>query len=264
MDLYWLSMRQQPLVTEMRDKGRNMRNLLRYSLALLFAMSMPGAQALELMTEDDPPNNMIRDGKVSGIAADKLAEAFRRAGVAQRMQLVPWARAYQSALTQPGYCAFSAARTTGREPLFKWIGPVAATDWVLYMPAGLDKPAHLEEVRRETIGGYVQDVISVWLAENGFRVDAATADAANPRKLMAGRIRYWASSPPRANALIVKEGLVGQIVPVLTFGHTGLYLACHATTEDALVQRLNQALQKMKDDGTSARIEARYARWPAE
>lgn len=239
-----------------------MRNLLRHTLALLFALSVPGAHALNLMTEDDPPHNMLKDGGISGIAADKLAEAFRRTGVPQNMQLVPWARAYQSALTQPGYCAFSAARTAEREPLFKWIGPVAAMDWVLYTRAGAERPARLEDIRKETIGGYVQDVISTWLVENGFRVDAAPGDAANPRKLMAGRIRYWASSRPRATSLLAKEGLSGQIVPVLAFGHTDLYLACHVTTEDVLVQRLNTALQKMKEDGTAARIEARYARWP--
>lgn len=241
-----------------------MHNLLRCGLALILALAAPGASALELMTEDDPPHNMLQDGRLTGISTDKLVEAFRRAGVPQTMRLLPWARAYQSALTQPGYCAFSAARTVEREPLFKWIGPIAAMDWALYTRAGGERPARLEDVRQETIGGYLQDVISVWLADRGYLVDAAPGDTANPRKLMAGRIRYWASSRPRATALLAREGLSRQIVPVLTFGHTDLYLACNFSTDDTLVQRLNATLQTMREDGTSARIEARYARWPME
>lgn len=223
------------------------------------------AQALELMAEDDPPHNMLRDGKLAGIATDKLAEAFLRAGVPQHMELVPWARAYQSALTQPGFCAFSAARTAEREALFKWIGPVAAMDWVLYARSDAGPaPARLEDARKKTIGGYLQDVISVWLADKGYHVDTASSDAANPRKLLAGRIDYWASSRPRATALLAKEELAKRIVPVLTFGHTDLYLACHKATSDEVVKKLNQALRAMQVDGSSAKIEARYARWPME
>lgn len=240
---------------------------MRNSSAAIFTMLLLYASAphaLQLLAEDDPPNNMLKQGRLVGIATEKLQEAFRRTGMAPNMALVPWARAYQSALTQPEHCAFSAARTAERELMFKWIGPVAETDWVLYMRADGDKPATLDNVRSENIGGYVQDVIAVWLADHGYRVDTATSDAANPRKLLLGRINYWASARPRAMVLLEKEDLVGQIVPALTFGHTDLYLACHRTTPDALVQKLNAALRKMKEDGTSTRIDTRYARWPAE
>lgn len=224
------------------------------------------AHALELLAEDDPPNNMLHNGRLIGMSTDKLAEAFRRAGVPQKMEVVPWARAYQSALTQPGFCAFSAARTAERETLFRWIGPVAQTDWVLYARADskLPRPAKLEDVAGKVLGGYLQDVISLWLADHGYRVDTAPSDAANPRKLLAGYIDYWASAGPRAVALLAKEDLANRIVPVLTFGHTDLYLACHKSTSEDVVKKLNNALRAMKDDGTSVKIDARYARWPAE
>src|SRR3990167_1547874 len=96
--------------------------------ASLFAVSAAGL-ALELATEEDAPHNMEKNGKVVGIASEKLEMAFQRVGASQRIELMPWARAYQSALNLPGHCAFSAARTSEREALFKWIGPVAAMDW---------------------------------------------------------------------------------------------------------------------------------------
>jgi polar amino acid transport system substrate-binding protein len=233
---------------------------LQSTIAALLLFACTGGQALELVTEADPPLNMLRDGKVVGIATDKLQEAFRRAGVFEHIELMPWARAYESALTQPGYCVFSAARTTGREALFKWVGPVAAVDWVLYARTDTAPPERLQDIRTKSIGGYLQDVISIWLTDHGYHVETAIRDADNPKKLLGGRIDYWASTRPRATALLAGEHLAGQIVPVLTFGHTELYLACHRDTADSIVRRLNRALSHMRSDGTAARIEARYAR----
>jgi len=233
---------------------------MRFLAGVLFSMACLAANALELVTEDDPPHNMLRNGKVVGVATEQLEEAFRRSGIAEHIELMPWARAYQSALHRTGYCVFSAARTAEREPLFKWIGPIAAMDWTLYARADNPaRPSTLDEVRKEVIGGYLQDVISVWLADHGYRVETAPNDGLNPNKLMMGRIKYWATSRPRATALLAEGDLGARIVPVLTFGHTDLYLACHRSVPDALVRNLNAARREMKDDGRAANIEARYA-----
>jgi polar amino acid transport system substrate-binding protein len=220
-----------------------------------------GAPALELTTEDDPPHNMLKDGKLTGVATEKLEEAFKRIGVAEHATLMPWARAYQSALTTHDVCVYSAGRTAEREALFQWVGPIATLDWVLYARAdGTPKPARLEDVRREKIGGYLQDVISVWLAGNGYHVDTAPGDDFNPQKLLNNRFNYWASSRTRAGSLIEKQGLGERIIPVLTFGHTDLYLACNLAVSSETITKLNDALRQMTQDGSSAKIEAHFSR----
>lgn len=227
------------------------------ALAMLLSFSAP---ALELVTEDDPPHNMMKDGKVVGIATDKLREAFKRINAPARIELMPWARAYQSALEQPDFCVFSAARTAPREPLFKWVGPLAAMDWVLYTRA--DHPAKvskLEDIKNDVIGGYLQDVISVWLASQGYRVETVPNDALNPKKLLSGRFNYWASSRPRASSLLAKDKLEALIVPALTFGHTDLYLACNPAVPTATVEDLNTALRRMAEDGSARKIDATYS-----
>ncbi len=231
-----------------------------YLLAGLLLCSAIDACAIELVTEDDPPHNMLnKDGKLVGVATEKLEEAFRRAGIPEHAELMPWARAYQSALSTNDVCVFSAGRTAERESLFRWVGPVATLDWVLYARADIaHKPAKLEEVKKEVLGGYLQDVISVWLANNGYHVDTAPGDDSNPQKLLNGRFNFWASSRTRAGALLAKQGLTDRIVPVLTFGHTDLYLACNPAVPAATVTKLNDALKQMQADGTSAKIEARY------
>jgi polar amino acid transport system substrate-binding protein len=231
-------------------------------LALCALLSWPVvAEQLHLLGEDDPPHNMLVKGKVVGISADKLHEALSRAGVTSDMELIPWARAYQGALTRPGYCVFSAARTPEREPLFKWVGPIAAMDWVLYARAEDARAmSSIEAARNRVIGGYNQDVISNWLLANNFRVELAANDEPNPKKLLSGRIDFWASSRPRASAMLAANSDYAKgIKPVLAFGRTDLYLACNNATSTETIAKLNNVLRAMQTDGTSARIEALYA-----
>jgi polar amino acid transport system substrate-binding protein len=224
---------------------------------LLFILQC--AYAVELVTEDGPPYNMYQNGKISGISTDKLTEAFSRINEPLHIQVMPWARAYQTALTLPDYCVYSTARTDERESLFNWVGPLAEMDWVLFSLANNPaKITRLEDLRLEVIGGYRQDVISNWLMEQGYQVDLATTDTINPQKLVKKRFKYWASSKLGATTLIANQGLTGRIVPVFTFHHANLYLACNKATSDSIIKKLNDALQKIHEDGTGARIEARY------
>ena len=124
---------------------------------LLFCCAMD-ACAIELVTEDDPPHNMLgKDGKLIGVA--------------EHATPMPWVRAYQSALSTADVCVFSVRA---------------------------DYPAKLEDVPTEMLGDYLQDVISVWLANNGYHVDTAPDDDYNPQKLRNGRFNFWASSRARA------------------------------------------------------------------
>ena len=226
-------------------------------LVLMFATLR--AWSVDLLTEEDPPNNMKRDGRIVGDATDKLEEAFKRVNAASHIDMMPWSRAYQSALNSADACVFSTARTPDRENQFQWVGPIAASDWTLYTRKdNATKIAKIDEVRKETIGGYSQDVISSWLSSHGYHVDAALSDDGNPQKLLHNHFNYWASARSRAAALLAKQGLTDSIVPVLSFGHTDLYLACNPGVSKDLVQKLNEALKKMAADGTSAAIDARY------
>ena len=138
---------------------------------LLFCCAVQ-ACAIELVTEDDPPHNMLgKDGKLIGVAAEKLEDAFHRAGVPEHAAPMPWVRAYQSALSTADVCVFSVLA---------------------------DYPAKLEDVPTEMLGDYLQDVISVWLANNGYHVDTAPDDDYNPQKLRNGRFNFWALSRTRA------------------------------------------------------------------
>jgi polar amino acid transport system substrate-binding protein len=240
------------------------RSLLLFAFPLLLAAAH--AAPLSLVTAHDPPHNMQSGAGIVGLSTEKLEEALRRSGIEYTLRFMPWPRAYQSALTLPGHCAFSMARTREREDQFKWVGPIAKMDWVLYARTQDQRaPTGLEDVRGALIGGSASDVITVWLVANKFKVDPTSTDSLNPAKLMAGRFDYWAVSRQRGLAMAAATGLTGRIAPVLTFGHSDLYLGCHREVADETLQKLNAALAEMRLDGSAERINARYANWlPAD
>jgi len=50
---------------------------------------------------------------------------------------------------------------------------------------------------------------------------------------------------------------------VLVFRQVDVYLACHRSVPDALVQKMNAALAAMHRDGTVRKIDQRYEQWRA-
>lgn len=234
-----------------------------HCVGLLSCLSLPLYAAeplqLRLLTEDFPPFSMLReDGQVDGLSSDIVREMMRRAGIAYRIELLPWVRAYNRAVLEPNTCVYSTTRTEQREPQLKWIGPVVENQWVLYgRDDGPKELRSLEAARRYRLGGYTGDAEAQYLIARGFEVDLASNDLQNLRKLLAGRIDLWATGKYLGAALIAREKATG-LRPLLTFNSVFLYLACNQMMADGTVRLLNEHLRGMHKDGTVDKINARY------
>jgi polar amino acid transport system substrate-binding protein len=228
----------------------------------LGCLSAASAQAEKLVvtTEDYPPFNMTKPGggEVVGISTDILKKAFALAKVDYQISLYPWARAYSMAQTDAKTCVYSTTRTEAREALFKWIGPLANNDWVLFASAeSTAKPASLDDVKTATIGGYQGDALSDFLKEKGFKVEVAPSDALNPKKLAAGRIDFWAAGKLLGPYIAAQAGVTG-LRQVLAIKETSMYLACSKDVADETVAGLNAAIKKLQDDGSVAAVNKLY------
>jgi len=233
--------------------------------AVILAVACPGVtgaapqRRLYLTTETSAPSSMLVNGRVAGIATDKLKSALARAGVAYEIALLPWKRAYTAASQQPDTCVYSTTRTPEREALFKWVGPLDTAHWVLMGRADRKLAlASLEQARGLRIGTYHGDARDAYLRSRGFATDAAPNDFLNPQKLLQGRIDLWAASWRRGSTVLQRNGWDKRIVPVLAFRQIDVYLACNPSVPDALVARLNAELDAMARDGTAQRIERAY------
>jgi len=234
--------------------------------ALLFvACALARANAaprLYLTTETSAPYSMRDGDRVIGIGTDMVREIMSRSGIAYSIELLPWKRAYAAALERSDTCVYSTSRTPEREADFKWIGPIGEAEWVLMGRAG--RRFHLrtlDDARAYRVGTYNGDARDQFLRARGFNVDPAPNDLINPKKLMMNRIDLWAASFRRGSGTLDRLGYAGKIVPVLVFNRIHVYLACNRAVPDALVTRMNGALEAMERDGTSRAILHRYDAW---
>jgi len=217
---------------------------------------------LYLTTELLAPSSMLEGGRVVGIATDKVRDAMRRAGVDYRIEVLPWKRAYHAALTRPDACVYSTTRTPEREALFKWVGPTDIAQWVLLGRADRKlQLSSLDDARGLRIGTYNGDAREAWLRSRGFTIDSTSNDWSNLHKLLAGRIDLWAASLRSGSTALARLGYDKQVLPLLVFKETGVYLACNRAVPDELVTRLNTAFEAIARDGTGRRIERSYEGW---
>ena len=239
--------------------------MLLFSTAMARA-ELPDNYKLVLLTENFPPFNMAVDQKnyaaednIQGINADIVRELFKRAGIDYSLTLrFPWDRIYKQVLEQPNWGLFSTTFTPEREPLFKWVGPLAETGWVLLAPSDSSlRLTSLEQARSYRVGAYKNDAVSQHLESNGFQLDNSLRDQENVDKLLKGQIDLWATTDPVGPYLAKQQGVSG-LTTVMRFNEGQLYLALNKGTPDEVVRRLQGALNEMKKDGSIAAIQRRY------
>ncbi|EMV9186260.1 ABC transporter substrate-binding protein, partial [Escherichia coli] len=83
---------------------------------------------------------------------------------------------------------------------------------------------------------------------HGFEPVLALRDQENAGKLQEGSIDLWASGDPAGRYLAKQVGVTG-LKTVLRFNSDQLYLALNRETPDAVVQKLQGALDKMRAEG---------------
>lgn len=231
-------------------------------LGLIAAALLPPAlhaadsSIYELATEELAPFSMpIGDG-VGGLSTDVLKTAFDHAGVKMETRLYPWLRAYQSALERPNGCVYSTVRTTEREALFKWVGPIVRDDWVVFVPE--ESPLHphsLDDLKAYKTASTPGDSLAAYLQDQGMNV-AYTPTNGQLQMLVSGRIDFWATTRARGAYFAAREKV--KLRAALTLRQADMYLACNHEVPDEVIGGLNRALKDMEEDGTMRRIEDGY------
>lgn len=218
---------------------------------------LPADYKVVLLTENFPPFNMAvddknfaRDDGIDGISAEIVRAMFKRAGINYTLTLrFPWDRLYRLTLDKPNYGLFSTTFTAERQPLFKWVGPLAKTGWVLLAAPGNNvSVASLKDAAQYQIGAYKNDAVSQHLVEKGLEPITALRDTENAKKLMAGQIDLWATGDPAGRYLAKQEGISG-LKTILRFDSAELYLALNKEVPDEVVQKLQAELDKMRSEG---------------
>lgn len=236
-----------------------MKNCL-FMIALSCAMLSPlGAQTIHVVTEQTP-YTYVADGKVVGPATEVVELSLQQAGLKDyRVNLYPWARAYDLAQKTPNVLIYLIARTAARENQFRWAGEIMKIQYHLYRLK--QRPmviTDLESAKRFTIGVMRDDVRQQYLRAKGFeRLVVSAQSVDNFRKLLSGQVDLVPLTTDDASSLCKETrfdctGL--ERVMTLDEASTGLYMAYSLATPDAVVQRTRSAFDKLKAEGQVKRI----------
>ncbi|PAV26626.1 amino acid ABC transporter substrate-binding protein (PAAT family) [Tamilnaduibacter salinus] len=219
------------------------------------SMATADLKDYQMMTETYPPFNFRVDGELKGISVDMLMAASDKAGLGiQRsdIQLLPWARGYQTLQNKPQTMLFATTRTEKREPLFKWAGPITDTKIALIAKKGSDVTLNSASDFASPSIAVVRDDVAEELVRDAGATDGNLDLNPKPepamRKLQAGRVDLWAYEQNVAFWLINNAGFDTdnfEVVHVLSEGE--LFYAFHKDTPDEVVSTLQSALDALSD-----------------
>ena len=127
----------------------------------------------------------------------------------------------------------------------------------------MGKVTRLADIKEASIGGYLGDALGEYLAAHGYHVINSYDDDITLRNLIKGRLDYWASDTSQGPIMISKNHVQDKVALLFTFGTFEYYLACNPKTDDMWLDAIRVKLKEIHDDGTEAKIEAKYANWNA-
>lgn len=239
---------------------------LSQSLFVFFLSSPLYAVEIPAFTENLPPLNYEENGVIQGYSVELLQLIANEAGIKVKINVMPWARAYQTALVTPNAVLFTLVRNAERENLFLWLGPIAKRKVFLYKLTSRKDIVltDLFSAKQYNIGAVRESASTKLLMSQGFQIgkelDVTKDDFINMKKLLAGRIDLMSSLDWAANFAIKQEGgSSDQISQALLLDQSHEYfLGLNKNTDPEIVEKLNKALEKLKRNGTLKNLQLRY------
>ena len=211
---------------------------------------------LKVVTEDVYPMTYIDkdNGEVKGYAYHYLMDILEKESIEHTLDVLPWSRAYKTALTQPNILIYGLARTKQREAKFIWLKDFLTLDFNLY---GL-KSRQQEITRSDNnyknspIGVLRHDYNHIEMKANGY-TNLVTSDNISQlgALLRKGRIDFIVEGGVSFNFLDERNGLVkGSIYQVqkLPFLNVPIYYALSKNSDPELEQKLRAAIKALSED----------------
>lgn len=241
-------------------------------LAALLASLLLGAAAaadvgqLQFVTEEFAPLNFLQDEQPTGLGPELVRELQKRTGISAPIAILPWARAYKMAQTLPNIGLINCARTAEREPLFRWVGPIANLRSAIYAKRGAGvRLASLSEAKSARSVIALREGFSAQLLQKlGF---SNLYLSPNPRDA----IRLMMISPPDTLMMMSTIGVPdalkridqkpNALEPILVVMRSQAYIAFSLDTPTSTISQFQKALTDMKRDGSFAAL---YKKWLPE
>ena len=207
-------------------------------------------------------------GALAGMSAEIVRETLVHAGIRAPIEPYPVARAFLNAEKEKNVLIFALFRTPEREARFKWVSPVTPPMKSVLFRLSRRKDISLlklEDVRKYRIGVVRGNDLHAMLLARGLKdnvqVEPVMTNDLNIKKLFAGRVDLCAGRELPFYAEMRQMGLDRRDVEeTLILKEDVAWMAFSIGTPDDLVERVRAAFRQIYDEGTVAKIYAKYRR----
>lgn len=223
------------------------------------------AETYQLVTEEWAPYNFRENEQITGMATEVVRAIMALTGDDFEIRMRPSMRASHVLQTQPRTIMYSMFRTPEREPLFKWVGPIAEESIYPYQLAAATQPIHTLEqlLHAPRITTRHAGLVPAMLASMGFdNLDmSATESRQLYRMLLAGRTEVIIGDTDAGVAYYSRQLNIApetmRRVPIELY-RSPLYIAFSRDSDDDLVANWASALERLRETGELERIHSRY------
>lgn len=220
------------------------------------------------MTEQYPPLNYERHGKLRGMSIDFLELILKEIGskkARESFHLYPWPRAYSMIQSKSNQVLFCMSRNEEREMQFKWVGPIIPSEIVLFAKKSrgiiINDPSGLVHLKR--IGAVKSDIGELLLKTkmnvSKDQIYYVKNSETGINMLTADRLDLFAYERIVGLWTIREIGLNPddyEVVYVLS--SSDYYYAFSRDVPDEIIQKFQMALDKLKDRGDLDKIIKNY------
>lgn len=235
------------------------------SLLFIFAPPFAIAQHFNVYTESLPPVHYEEDGRIVGIATEIVEELFRQAGYQPRIKMYPWKRSYSLVQNQKNQFIYTLNRTSNRESLFKWIGPILTKRTYLYKFRGRDdiQLSTLEDAKKYVTAVILGHSLTTEMEEMGFEERKNIVKTPN-KSIQTKVFLNKRSDLITGNEYTIYRALksvnlkMSDIEPALFISESGYYLGAHPSTDPDIVKRLQNASDVLMSSNFSEKIIKKY------
>lgn len=129
------------------------------------------AEQIQVVTENFAPFQFTNEaGKLTGYSIEVAEALFERTGDHAKFKVLPWARAYQQALSTPNTLLMTVAHSKIRDPLFQWVGAVATERLYFwgYKSEFPDPFSELEDLKQYSVAATIDANPYQFLLKNNF------------------------------------------------------------------------------------------------
>ena len=222
---------------------------------------------LKWIAQDYQPYSYVNEqGQKAGLAVEIAAKIMQKIGskqTAKDIDIQTFSRSFIRKNNDPNAVFFPLARSPEREKYFKWVGPIASDEPVLFAKKAknitISSPEDLKQYKIAAKDGYNAVKMLKDMGVKSFEL--GTNDKEAIQKMQAGEVDLVVCNRLACLAAMKGQGLKMQDYNMVYKMEKGeLAIAINKDTDAAVIAKIDQALNEMKANGEYEAIMKNHTR----